>query len=438
MPIASSIPAGQAASAVPASSLNEAYRRTAWKIMPLLFLCYVIAYLDRVNVGFAKLQMLTDLKFNDAVYGLGAGIFFVGYLIFEIPSNLALHRFGARRWIARIMITWGILSALMMFVSSPTSFYILRFFLGVAEAGFFPGIILYLTYWFPVERRVRMMALFITANPVSSLIGAPLSGGIMQSMNGFAGLTGWQWLFVIEAIPAVIAGVFVLFYLRDRIADADWLTDAEKRQMQAAIDNEASKKTTHTLRDGFISKAVWHLGAVYFCIVMGQYVVGFWMPTIIKATGVSQPLMIGLLTAIPFGAAVVVMNLFSRSADRSREYRWHLAIASFIGACGVFFGTYFGGNTILAMIGLTVGTAFMISALPVFWGLPTALLGGTAAVAGIAVINSMGNVAGFLSTMLVGWISAVTGSTVYSMYALAGVLVLGSILVLLVPKPQNL
>jgi len=366
------------------------------------------------------------------------GIFFVGYLIFEIPSNLALHRFGARRWIARIMITWGILSALMMFVSSPTSFYILRFFLGVAEAGFFPGIILYLTYWFPVERRVRMMALFITANPVSSLIGAPLSGGIMQSMNGFAGLTGWQWLFVIEAIPAVIAGVFVLFYLRDRIADADWLTDAEKRQMQAAIDNEASKKTTHTLRDGFISKAVWHLGAVYFCIVMGQYVVGFWMPTIIKATGVSQPLMIGLLTAIPFGAAVVVMNLFSRSADRSREYRWHLAIASFIGACGVFFGTYFGGNTILAMIGLTVGTAFMISALPVFWGLPTALLGGTAAVAGIAVINSMGNVAGFLSTMLVGWISAVTGSTVYSMYALAGVLVLGSILVLLVPKPQNL
>lgn len=417
------------------SELDSAYRRTAWRLLPLLFVCYVIAYLDRVNVGFAKLQMSADLQFSEAMYGMGAGVFFVGYLIFEVPSNLLLHRFGARRWIARIMITWGLLSAAMMFVNTPMSFYILRFFLGIAEAGFFPGIILFLTYWFPARRRGRMFALFLTANPISSVIGGPLSGWILQNMNQYRGLAGWQWLFVIEALPAVIVGIAVLFFLRDRIANAGWLSASEKHVMQAAIDQESGQKTSHSARDGLGNPLVWLLGAVYFCLVMGQYVVGFWMPTIVRATGVTQPLHIGLLTALPFAAATVTMIFLCRSSDRHQEYRWHLAVAALVGAGGVVFGTAMSHNVVLAMAGLTVGTAGMIAALPVFWGLPTGVLSGVAAAAGIALINSLGNIAGFFSTMVVGWVSQVTGDTRYSMYALAGVLAAGAVLAVLTPKP---
>lgn len=218
------------------AALHSAYRKTAWRIIPLLILCYLVAYLDRVNVGFAKLQMLDDLKFSEAVYGLGAGIFFVGYLLFEIPSNIALHRFGARRWIARIMVTWGLLSAAMMFIQTPLTFYVLRLLIGIAEAGFFPGIIFYLTTWFPSQRRGVMTALFIMALPISSLFGSLISGLILQHLNGVSGYAGWQWLFVIEGLPAVALGAAVFFLLRDRIADAHWLTPQERHGMQAAID----------------------------------------------------------------------------------------------------------------------------------------------------------------------------------------------------------
>ena len=414
--------------------LDSAYRRTAWRVMPLLMVCFLVAYLDRVNVGFAKLQMLDDLKFSEAVYGLGAGIFFIGYLMFEVPSNIALHRYGARRWIARIMVTWGLLSAAMMFVQTPWSFYTLRFLIGVAEAGFFPGIIFYLTTWFPGHRRGVMVALFISALPISNMLGSLISGFIMQYMHGVAGYAGWQWLFVIEGLPAVALGMAVFYLLHDRIADAKWLTAEEKQGMQAAIERDNQGKQGHSIREGLLNPKIWLLGGVYFCLVMGQYIISFWMPTIIRNSGIEQPWVIGMLSAIPFTAAAVSMVLVGRSSDRHREYRWHLAICATLGAAGVLFGTVFGGNLLLGMIGLTIGTAAMVSSLPVFWSMPTAVVGGAAAAAGIALINSMGNVAGFFATIVVGWITQVTGSTQASMYMMAAVLVLGGVLGLCVPK----
>ncbi|AWY39807.1 MFS transporter [Pseudomonas putida] len=416
------------------AALHSAYRKTAWRVIPLLIVCYLVAYLDRVNVGFAKLQMLDDLKFSDAVYGLGAGVFFVGYLMFEIPSNIALHRFGARRWIARIMMTWGLLSAAMMFIQTPMSFYVLRFLIGIAEAGFFPGIIFYLTTWFPAHRRGVMISLFIAALPISSMLGSLISGWIMQNLHGVAGYAGWQWLFVIEGLPAVFLGAAVFFLLRDRIADAQWLSPEEKRGMQAALDREALGKAQHSLRDGLLNPKIWLLGGVYFCLVLGQYVISFWMPTIIRNSGVAEPWAIGVLTAIPYSVAAISMVLVGRSSDRHREYRWHLAICACIGAAGVIFGTLFGNNLLLAMLGLTVGTAAMISSLPVFWGMPTAVVGGAAAAAGIALINSLGNVAGFFSTIVVGWLTQVTGSTQVAMYFMAGALVVGGLLGLSVSR----
>ena len=422
---------------MPDHALHSAYRKTAWRVIPLLMVCYLVAYLDRVNVGFAKLQMLDDLKFSEAVYGLGAGVFFVGYLMFEIPSNIALHKYGARRWIARIMMSWGLLSAAMMFVETPMSFYLLRFLIGIAEAGFFPGIIFYLTTWFPSHRRGVMISLFIAALPISSMLGSLISGLIMQTLDGVAGYAGWQWLFVIEGLPAVALGAAVFFLLRDRIADARWLSAEEKRGMQAALDRETRAKSHHSVRDGLLNPKIWLLGAVYFCLVLGQYVISFWMPTIIRNSGVAEPWAIGVLSAIPYSVAAVSMVLVGRSSDRVREYRWHLAICAFIGAGGVVFGTLFGASLWLSMIGLTVGTAAMISSLPVFWGMPTAVVGGAAAAAGIALINSLGNVAGFFSTIVVGWLTQLTGNTQAAMYFMAAALVLGGLLGLSVSRTRS-
>ena len=306
----------------------------------------------------------------------------------------------------------------------------------MAEAGFFPGIIFYLTTWFPGHRRGVMVALFISALPISNLLGSLISGYIMQNMNGVAGYAGWQWLFVIEGLPAVFLGMAVFCLLHDRIADAGWLSDDEKHAMQAAIDRDNQGKQGHSVREGLLNPKIWLLGAVYFCLVMGQYIISFWMPTIIRNSGIEQPWVIGMLSAIPFAAAAVAMVWVGRSSDRRHEYRWHVALCALVGAAGVLFGTLFGDNLLLAMIGLTVGTAAMISSLPVFWGMPTAVVGGAAAAAGIALINSMGNVAGFFATIVVGWITQITGSTQAAMYMMAAVLVLGGALGLCVPKAR--
>jgi D-galactonate transporter len=419
---------------VPPTSTEQAiYRRVSWRLLPLLVICYLVAYLDRVNVGFAKLQMAADLHLSDAVYGLGAGIFFIGYFIFEIPSNLILHRVGARIWIARIMVSWGILSMLTMFVTTPTMFYVMRFLLGVAEAGFFPGIILYLTYWYPAHRRGRMTTLFMTAVALSGVVGGPVSGYILKTCNGLNGWHGWQWLFLLEGLPSIIAGVLVFFVLDDRISKAKWLSDLEKRMLERNIRVEEQTKEHLSLGRVLASPRVLLMSLIYLSFVMGLYGVSFWLPTIIKSTGVTDALTIGLLSAIPFAAAVVVMLLVAKSADKRRERRWHVALPGLAGAIGLVLAVIWAHDTTLAMVGLTLATAGIITTLPLFWSLPTAVLTGTGAAAGIAMVNSIGNLAGFMSPYAVGWLKEATGSNDAGMYMLAAFMLLGALLALAVP-----
>ncbi|CAG9179407.1 MFS transporter [Cupriavidus pampae] len=416
-----------------ATSEDAIYRKVSWRLVPFLLLCYVVAYLDRVNVGFAKLQMLNDLKFSETVYGLGAGIFFIGYFLFEVPSNVILHRVGARIWIARIMITWGLISAAMMFVTTPTMFYVLRFLLGVAEAGFFPGIILYLTYWYPAARRGRTTTYFMTAIALSGVIGGPLSGWVMQSFDGHNGWAGWQWMFLIEGVPSILVGLWVLAYLDDRISHAKWLSAEEKTVLERNIAAEDQHKEDPPIARVLSSPRVWLMAAIYFSFVMGLYGVSFWLPTIIKQTGVSSALHIGLLTAIPYGCAVIGMVLFASSADRRGERRWHIAIPAMLGAIGLVLSVHWRGDTTMAMVALTIATIGILTTLPLFWSLPTAFLAGTGAAAGIALINSLGNLAGFISPYAVGWLKDATQSTDSGMYLLAASMVVGAVLVLSVP-----
>jgi D-galactonate transporter len=409
------------------------YRKVSWRLIPLLLICYVIAYLDRVNVGFAKLQMLNDLGFSDLIYATGAGIFFIGYFFFEVPSNIILHKVGARVWIGRIMITWGILSACMMFVTTPTSFYVLRFLLGVAEAGFFPGIILYLTYWYPSNRRGHITSLFMTGIPLSGVIGGPLSGGIMTLFDGYNGWAGWQWMFLLEGLPAVALGVVVFIFLDDRISRAKWLTEEERALLEKNIASEASEKQEESILKIFSSGRVWLLATIYFSFVMGIYGVSFWLPTIIKAMGIGDPLQVGMMSAIPYGFAVFAMILVGRSADRHRERRWHVAIPAMLGAVGLVLSVIWADNTVLAMAALTLATSGILCTLPLFWSLPTAFLAGTGAAAGIAMINSLGNLSGFVSPYAVGWLKELTSSTNAGMYLLSSVLMVGALLTLMVP-----
>jgi D-galactonate transporter len=437
MAITGTHPGGSGGLASPKSNVNEdsVYRKVTWRIIPFLMLCYIVAYLDRVNVGFAKLQMLSDLKFSDTVFGLGAGVFFLGYFLFEVPSNVILHKVGARVWIARIMITWALISGAFMFVTTPLTFYVMRFLLGLAEAGFFPGIILYLTYWYPAQRRARMVCTFMTAIPLAGVIGGPLSGWIMESFAGVHGWTGWQWMFILEAVPAVIMGLGVLVYLDDGIRSAKWLSEDEKRVLESHIENESKAKVAHpSLRSMFADPKVWVMALIYFCCVMGQYGLTFWMPTLIKTAGIKGVLNIGLFTAIPYSAAVVTMLLLGRSSDKRGERRWHLVIPMLLGAVGLV-GSALAGttNTGIAIFCLSIAAAGVLSSAPLFWSLPTAFLSGVAAAAGIAAINSVGNLAGFAAPFLIGAIKDATQSTNIGLYLLAGVLVLGAIVVLKVP-----
>jgi len=394
--------------------------------------CYIVAYLDRINVGFAKLQMEVDLGFSQTVYGLGAGMFFIGYFFFEVPSNLIMYRVGARLWIARIMISWGLLSACFVFVKTPFWFYTLRFLLGAAEAGFYPGVILYLTYWYPDRRRAAIVAIFMSAIAIAGIVGNPLSGWIMGAFDKSAGMRGWQWMFIVEAIPAVIMGICVLLFLCDGIREAKWLTEDEKLQLERNIEADTStkKKSPHSLGAVLTDHRVWMMSAIYFCFVMGQYGLTFWMPTLVQATGVKDDFTTGLLSAIPFLAAVVVMISCGRSADRHRERRWHLVIPAFCGAVGFVVASLTANNTFIAITFLSLAAAGVLTCAPLFWSLPTSFLRGSAAAAGIAAVNSIGNLAGFVSPSLIGLLKDVTHDNRIGMYMLAGMLVLGAVLVL--------
>lgn len=414
---------------------NAVFRKVVRRIVPFLILCYVFSYLDRVNVGFAKLQMSDDLGFSEAAYGLGAGLFFIGYFLFEVPSNLMLQRIGARTWIARIMISWGLVSASFMFVTNEAMFYVLRFLLGAAEAGFYPGVILYCTYWFPSHRRARVIAMFMSAIPVAGIFGNPLSGWIMDRFQGVNGWQGWQWMFLLEAIPALLVGVATLFYLDDGVRSAKWLSDDEKAVVERAIADDTAYQTVHgRVWDAFREPKVWLMCLIYFCFVMGQYALTFWMPTFVQSTGIEGNLAIGVLSAVPYLAALVAMNVFGRSADKRRERRWHLVVPSLMGAVGFSLAAVWSGSTVLSLIALSFAAAGVLTCAPLFWSLPTAFLGGAAAAAGLAVINSVGNLAGFVSPYMIGALKDATGSTSIPMYVLALSLVVGAAAVLTTKK----
>ena len=412
---------------------DRIYRRITRRLVPFLFLCYLCAYLDRVNVGFAKLQMLDALGMSEAVYGFGAGVFFLGYFIFEVPSNLLMLRLGARRTIARIMIAWGLISAAMMFVETPMQFYTLRFLLGVAEAGFFPGVIFYLTLWFPAARRGRVTALFATAVAISIVVGGPLSGLILEYLDGYRALDGWQWLFLLEGLPSVVMGLLALWWLDDRVDNANWLSDSEKAVVREDLAREHATAPASRIRDGLASPRVWQMAAVYFLLVMGLYGLNFWLPTIVRDLGYTGFLQIGLINAVPFGAAAVTMILVGRSADARGERRWHVVVPAIVGAAGLVASVMLSAHPVIAIGALTVAACGIFAAIPQSWSLTTALVSGGAAAAGIALVNSIGNLSGFVAPYVIGLIRDATGTTAPGMLLLAGSLAAGAMVVLMVP-----
>jgi ACS family tartrate transporter-like MFS transporter len=402
------------------------------RLVPFLILCYLLAYLDRVNVGFAALTMNDDLGFSPTVFGWGAGIFFFGYFLFEVPSNLLLDKFGARRWIARIMISWGLISTAMILVRGEQSFYAIRFLLGVAEAGFFPGIIYFLTIWFPNEYRARMVGLFMIAVPLSSLIGAPLSGAILDAMDDVAGLAGWQWLFIVEGLPTLAVGVAVLLWLTDRPAQAHWLSSEERDWLErrlAAERSEREKVRVYRVRESLRDPWVLLLGLLYFCIVVSLYGVGFWMPQMLEGLGSFTNLDVGLLTAVPYGFAAVCMVLWGQRSDRTGERRWHLAATLLLGSVG-FLLVAASDTLALKMIGLCMAAVGIYAGFGPFWSLPSLFLTGTAAAAGIALINSIGNLGGFAGPYLIGWLKETSGAFQSGLTVLGIALASGGLLAL--------
>lgn len=406
-------------------------KKITWRIVPFIMILYLIAYIDRVNIGFAALTMKEDLGFTASVLGFGAGIFFLGYFLFEVPSNVILHKVGARIWIARVMLTWGLIAGGMAFVDSTTSFYVMRFLLGVAEAGFFPGIILYLSYWFPARHRAGVIAMFMAAAPIAVAIGSPISAALLQ-MDGIWGFAGWQWMFVIEAIPAVILGIVVFFYMTDRPEKANWLKEDERNWLVKTMQDEDVGKNSnqhHSILRGLLNPRVLALALVYFGTSAGLYTLSIWAPQIIKDLGVSS-MTVGLVNAIPPIISVVAMVLWSRHSDRTGERTWHVAIACMLAAVGLVIaaGTH---NMVGLIAALTIINVGISCSKPPLWSMPTLFLSGTAAATGIATINSIGNLGGFAGPVMIGWIKDQTGSYAGGLYFVAGLLVLSTVLTLI-------
>lgn len=431
-----------AAPAVANEVEEQLYRKVLKRILPLLLLCYVVAYLDRVNVGFAKLQMLDSLGFSDGVYAVGASIFFWGYFFFEMPSNLLLHRYGARFWIARIMVTWGIVSSSLAFISplshffhveTSTMFYILRFLLGVCEAGFFPGIILYMNYWFPARRQSVAMSGFLIAIPVSLTLGGIVSGWLMENTHGLLGMGGWQWMLLLEGIPSILVAFVVLFRMGDGIQSATWLTSSEKALLQRNLEQESSKKT-HKVGAALRSPRVWLLTFILLTFNTGFYGLAFWLPSIIKASGVKSTLNIGLLTAIPYLSAVVAMLWNASHSRKTGERRLHAAIPAFIGGVGLILSALFANNVPVSIVFLTISTCAILGLMPIYWTFPGQILSGTAAAAGIALINSVGNLSGFTGSMITSIAKDLTGNINNGTYALGACLLVSCVLILSIPK----
>jgi MFS transporter, ACS family, tartrate transporter len=412
---------------------DRVVRKVVRRLIPYLFICYIVNYIDRINVGYAALEMKTDLGFSDAVYGLGASMFFVGYVLFEIPSNLIMQRVGARLWIARIMISWGAISSCMMLVKTAHAFYLLRFLLGAAEAGFFPGTILYLTHWIPAKERARAVALFLTSTALSGVIGGPLSG-LLLKLSGMHGLAGWQWLFLIEGIPAVALGIATLAYLDDRPEQARWLTPEERDWLARTIRAENEEKQlrhSYTLLKALTHPKVWSLCLLYFSIIISFYGVVFWLPQILKNFSGLSNVMVGVVSAVPYFIAAVAMVLIGNHSDKRGERRRHVALPMLAGAVGlVLSGVLQHHSPLFAFFALCLAALGIWSTLGPFWSMPTEFLSGTAAAGGIALVNSIGNVGGFVGPYVVGYVKEQTGDFAGGLFVLAATLLLGSVLAL--------
>jgi MFS transporter, ACS family, tartrate transporter len=411
---------------------RRAIAKATKRLIPFLFAIYCIAYLDRVNVSFAQLQLEDDLGFSDTIFGLGAGIFSLGYVIFGVPSNLALERFGARRWLAGIMIVWGLISASMLFIESAASFYVLRFMLGVAEAGFFPGIVLYLTWWFPEEERSRALALFMTAISASYVAGGPLSGGLLE-LDGLAGLDGWQWLFLCEGLPAVALGFYTLRFLTERPAEAEWLEPDERAALTERMRKESAAKeelSGQGLRDALRSGQVWLLAWIYFILLAAGFGLTFFVPDLVQERTGYTDFEVGVLAAIPYGFATAAMLWIAREADRSGRRRLWLIAPALLGAAGAALTAY-AQSPVTLTLAITMSAVGLLSAIPVFWSLPTAWLSGTAAAGGIALIAAIGNLGGFAGPAFTGVMEDSTGDFTTPFVVLAVLVALGCLLALL-------
>ena len=444
---------------------RRASRKAALRLIPFLTVCYVIAFLDRVNIGFAALTMNKELGFSAETFGFGAGIFFFGYFIFEVPSNLILERVGARRWIARIMISWGLISVSFAFVSSISAlfqslgflffdnartFYLMRFIFGAAEAGFFPGIILYLTYWFTAEERARWIGMFYTGVPLSSVIGAPISGLILDTLDGSMGLSGWQWLFVVEGVPSVLVGFLVLKYLTDRPSEAAWLERDERSTLQARIDEERKSREEirhYKLGEALTNPRVLGLSIIYFGLACGLYGLIYWLPQIVKdvvtdtgldrVTDISSNALTGYLVAVPSAFAIVAMILWTRHSDITHERVWHVVCPAVASGLALIASAYF-SNPVLAAIALIICAMGMYSAFPTFWSLPTGFLTGSAAAGGIALINSIGGLGGFVGPYAIGWLKDATGETTLGLVVLGVCSITAGVLTFLIGHDSKL
>jgi len=419
---------------------DDIYRRISWRVMPIVLVAYVFAFLDRINVGYAQLQMKQDLAFSDAIYGLGAGLFFVTYLLFEVPSNLLLERIGARLSFLRIMVLWGLASSATAFVTEPWQFYGVRLLLGMFEAGFFPGIILYLTYWYPSHRRGRVTGLFLFGMPITGVLGGPLSGMIMGGMEGMAGMHGWQWLFIVQGLPTVVIGLLLYRLLPDKPAEAPWLSYAEKAHVQSVLDadhrGEAKPGHHGKLAAALSDPKTYVLAFVYFCCACAVYTVTFWLPTMIKGLGITSIGAIGWLTAIPYVFGAIGVLVISRSSDRFKERRWHVGGTLVVGAAALFATSFLGTAFAPVMVLLCIAAFFIFGGGSLFWSIPPTYLGREAAAAGIALISSLGILGGFASPTLIGWIKSATGSIQIGLGALTALVIVGG-LTILVALPKS-
>jgi sugar phosphate permease len=411
------------------------YRKLNWRLLPFLLFCYMFAYLDRVNVGFAKLQMQGDLGFSDAAYGVGAGIFFLGYVLFELPSNLLLPRIGARKTFSRIMVLWGITSACMLFVRSVPMFYGMRFLLGIFEAGFAPGMIFYLSRWYGPARMARAIAIVFLAGPIGGILGGPISAGLMSAFSGTGGLAGWQWMFLLEGLPCIVLGAITFFFLSDRPADAGWLSAKEKDLLAAELETSSSRDHSFTavVRDA----RVYVLAFAYFCIISSIYAISFWLPTILKEQGVTDTVQLGWCAAIPYIAAALGMYFVGLRSDRLRERRYHSAVPALIGALSFAGLIYADGNLFASLVLLTLATAMMWIAYTVFWAIPSEYIKGTAAAGGIALINTIGLSGGFWGPAIIGWTKTATGNMHLGLLIMACMPVIAAILLVANKLPSH-